>query len=56
MGWDEHDTSGDEIGTVSLALRSVTDAAETPGDDEVALNKRDSVNVVRYGVGTMIFR
>ena len=45
-----------KLGTLSLALRSVTDTEETPGDDEVALNKRDSVNIVRYGIGTMIFR
>jgi pilus assembly protein CpaB len=42
-----------QIGTLSLALRSVTDASrnDTPGDDDNS-GKRNSVNIVRFGVST----
>jgi pilus assembly protein CpaB len=43
-----------QLGSLSLALRSITDASrnDTPGDDENS-GKRNSVNIVRFGVGTM---
>ena len=41
------------IGTLSLALRSVTDATqkEAPTDDDNS-SKRNTVNVIRFGVST----
>ena len=42
-----------QIGTLSLALRSVTDASrnDAPTDDENS-SKRNAVNVIRFGVST----
>jgi len=42
-----------QLGTLSLALRSVTDASrkDTPGDDDNS-GKRNAVNIVRFGVST----
>ena len=42
-----------QLGTLALALRSVTDASskDTPGDDDNS-GKRSSVNIVRFGVST----
>jgi pilus assembly protein CpaB len=42
-----------QLGTLSLALRSVTDASrkDTPGDDDNS-GKRNTVNIVRFGVST----
>jgi pilus assembly protein CpaB len=43
-----------QIGTLSLALRSVTDASQDdkkPVDEETS-NKRNTVNVIRFGVST----
>jgi pilus assembly protein CpaB len=42
-----------QIGTLSLALRSVTDASQkdAPTDDDNS-SKRNTVNVIRFGVGT----
>jgi pilus assembly protein CpaB len=42
-----------QIGTLSLALRSVTDASggDTPTDSETS-GKRNAVNVIRFGVST----
>jgi pilus assembly protein CpaB len=43
-----------QLGTLSLALRSITDATkETPKTDENPSNRKTGVNVVRFGVGTM---
>lgn len=39
-----------QSGTLSLALRSLADASAVSSDDD--LHKRDSVNIVRYGVST----
>ena len=43
-----------QLGPLSLALRSVTDAAKTdePADDNAG--KRNTVNVIRFGVGTTV--
>jgi pilus assembly protein CpaB len=43
-----------QLGPLSLALRSVTDAAKTaePTDDNAS--KRNTVNVIRFGVGTTV--
>lgn len=40
------------LGTLSLALRSITDAARTDPQDENR-GGRNSVNAVRFGVGTL---
>ena len=42
-----------QIGTLSLALRSITDASgkDTPTDDEHS-GKRNAVNVIRFGIST----
>jgi pilus assembly protein CpaB len=44
-----------QLGTLSLALRSLADAGESvlPNDDERASGKRAGINTVRYGVSTM---
>jgi len=39
-----------QSGTISLALRSLADASAVSSDDD--MHKRDSVNIVRYGVST----
>jgi pilus assembly protein CpaB len=39
-----------QIGVVSLALRSVADTAKTAGNDEAA--PRNEINMIRYGVST----
>jgi pilus assembly protein CpaB len=41
-----------QLGTLSLALRSVTDAARTDTPDEDNSGKRNTVNIVRFGVST----
>ena len=44
-----------KLGTLSLALRSITDAAnDGPKEDDSASNSRAGVNVIRFGVGTMV--
>jgi pilus assembly protein CpaB len=44
-----------QLGTLSLALRSLADAGETtlPNDDERAVGRRAGINTVRFGVSTM---
>jgi pilus assembly protein CpaB len=44
-----------KVGTLSLALRSITDASKntTPSDDTETTGKA-GVNVIRFGVGTMV--
>ena len=43
-----------QLGTLSLALRSITDAAkDDPQTDDKPNSKRSGVNVIRFGVGTM---
>ena len=43
------------LGTLSLALRSITDAKhDTPTTEDAPGNARNGVNVVRFGVGTMV--
>jgi len=39
------------LGSLSLALRSITDANAKDGDDNDD-TRRSSVNVIRFGVGT----
>ena len=43
-----------QIGSLSLALRSVTDASrtDTPAADDESSGKRNAVNVIRFGVST----
>jgi pilus assembly protein CpaB len=43
-----------QIGSLSLALRSVTDASQkdAPVDDENNSSKRNAVNVIRFGIST----
>jgi pilus assembly protein CpaB len=42
-----------QLGTISLALRSITDAnAPDKPVDEDAVGKRNSVNVIRFGVSS----
>jgi pilus assembly protein CpaB len=43
------------LGSLSLALRSVTDAqqSDVPTDNDKSGGRRNAVNVVRFGVGTM---
>ena len=46
-------TLGQQLGSLSLALRSITDASrDTPNADDDKPNARGSVNVVRFGVST----
>ena len=44
-----------QLGTLSLALRSLADAGESvlPTDDDRASGKRAGINTVRYGISTM---
>ena len=42
-----------QLGTLSLALRSLADAGETTLPDENATNKRAGINTVRFGISTM---
>jgi pilus assembly protein CpaB len=43
-----------QLGSLSLALRSITDAThDEPQTDEKPGNRRNGVNIVRFGVGTM---
>ena len=43
-----------QLGTLSLALRSITDAASDAPESEDKMDKhRTGVNIVRFGVGTM---
>jgi pilus assembly protein CpaB len=48
-------TLSQQLGSLSLALRSITDAShdDAPTDDDKAGGRRNSVNIVRFGVGTM---
>lgn len=43
-----------QLGSLSLALRSITDAShdDAPTDDDKASGRRNSVNIVRFGIGT----
>ena len=41
-----------QLGTLSLALRSITDAAGDKDDDGKSDARRGSVNIIRFGVGT----
>ena len=41
-----------QSGTLSLALRSLADAKAAPETDDMRGTKRDSINVVRFGVST----
>ncbi len=42
-----------QIGSLSLALRSVTDASQKDAPvDEEGSGKRGAVNIIRFGVGT----
>jgi pilus assembly protein CpaB len=41
-----------QIGTLSLALRSVTDASQTAPVEDENSGKRNTVNVIRFGVST----
>jgi pilus assembly protein CpaB len=44
-----------KLGTLSLALRSITDASSNgPKEDEPTDTGRAGVNVIRFGVGTMV--
>ncbi|HEX5210753.1 MAG TPA: Flp pilus assembly protein CpaB [Pseudolabrys sp.] len=43
-----------QLGTLSLALRSITDASpDAPKTEDTRGGRRNGVNVVRFGVGTM---
>jgi pilus assembly protein CpaB len=44
-----------QLGTLSLALRSLADAGETtmPTDDDRAAGRKSGINTVRYGVSTV---
>jgi pilus assembly protein CpaB len=44
-----------QLGTLSLALRSLADAGETtlPNDDDRATGRRAGINTVRFGISTM---
>ena len=48
-------TQSRQLGTLSLALRSLADAGETalPNDDERAVGRRAGINTVRFGISTM---
>jgi pilus assembly protein CpaB len=44
-----------QLGTLSLALRSIADAShDTPQSEDKSGARRASVNIVRFGVGTMM--
>jgi pilus assembly protein CpaB len=43
-----------QTGTLSLALRSITDAGKATTKSEDDKGKRDAVNVVRFGVSTVV--
>jgi pilus assembly protein CpaB len=43
-----------KLGTLSLALRSITDASRDEKKDDSADTARTSVNVIRFGVGTTV--
>jgi pilus assembly protein CpaB len=43
-----------QLGSLSLALRSITDANQNePQAEDKPGNRRNGVNIVRFGVGTM---
>src|SRR5436305_11306713 len=42
-----------QLGTMSLALRSLADAGATTLPDDGAANKRAGINMVRFGISTM---
>jgi pilus assembly protein CpaB len=42
---------GQQVGTISLALRSIIDTAKTDEPEETG--QRQSINVVRYGISTI---
>jgi pilus assembly protein CpaB len=44
------------LGTISLVLRGLDDAAPSGEDDAANLGKHESINIVRYGVTTMMSR
>src|SRR5471030_2709941 len=41
-----------QVGTLSLALRSITDANSTEGESDDDGSRRSTVNLIRFGVGT----
>jgi pilus assembly protein CpaB len=41
-----------QIGSLSLSLRSVTDASKSDVPDDSASSKKSTINVIRFGVGT----
>ena len=41
-----------QLGTLSLALRSITDSNATDTDNADDTSRRSTVNVIRFGVGT----
>jgi pilus assembly protein CpaB len=48
-------TLAQKLGTLSLALRSITDASnDGPKEDETASSNRAGVNIIRFGVGTVV--
>ncbi len=43
-----------QLGTLSLALRSITDAEhDSPKSDEESSHRKSGINIVRFGVGTI---
>jgi len=42
-----------QLGTLSLALRSLADAGEVTLPDDGTANKRAGINTVRFGISTM---
>ena len=47
-------TLSQQLGSLSLALRSITDATrDEPQPDEKSAGRRTGINVIRFGVGTM---
>jgi pilus assembly protein CpaB len=44
-----------QLGTLSLALRSIADAShDTPQSEDKSGARRAGVNIVRFGIGTMM--
>jgi pilus assembly protein CpaB len=43
-----------KLGSLSLALRSITDAARETKDDDTQNTGRAGINVIRFGVGTVV--
>ena len=44
------------LGTVALVLRSLEDSGEASGESATDLYKRDTINIVRFGVGSTVSR